>query len=113
AGDQSVDMDFGAKMHQVISTIPGITYQVSFWYSHNPDGRNLSASGFIRVSGRTKLLEEKVTHNAASTLNDMKFKQFVGRFQADGSKTRIEFASLQTSVYGLVIDDVRVSEWMK
>ena len=113
AGDQSVDMDFGAKMHQVISTIPGITYQVSFWYSHNPDGRNRSASGYIRVSGRTKLLEEKVTHDEASSLNDMKFKQFVGQFQADGSKTRIEFESLQPSVYGLVVDDVRVSEWMK
>lgn len=112
-GDQSVDMDYGAKMHQVVSTIPGLTYQVSFWYSHNPDGGNRAASGFIRVVGRKKLLEEKVTHNAASTLTDMKFKQFVGRFQADGSKSRIEFESLQPSVFGLVIDDVRVSEWTK
>ncbi len=109
-GDQSVDMDFYAVMHQDFRTVPGTTYEVTLWYSHNPDGGNKSASGHVHISGRSRksLLNKKITHNEKSTLADMKFKQFVGRFKADSTTSRLQIESLQRSIFGLVIDDVKV-----
>ena len=109
-GNQSVDMDFNAVMYQGISTKPGTTYRIGVWYSHNPNIGNKSSSGIIRVVGKTKLIENRLTHDLDSDFGDMKFQRFVASFTADSRETRIEFESLQPHSQGFVIDGVRVTE---
>jgi hypothetical protein len=107
--DQSVDLDFRAIMYQDFRPMPGAQYELTFWFSHNPEGGHRSSSAIVRVIGaKGTLLEDTVTHDQLSSKTDMKFTQYRGSFRADAPTARLEFESLVDGVFGFVIDGVQI-----
>ncbi|MBU1933358.1 MAG: DUF642 domain-containing protein [Candidatus Omnitrophica bacterium] len=108
-GDQSVDIDFATKISQVLTTTPGQSYYLDFWYAHNPDNSNTSSTGDIKVEGGSTLFNLSLTHSEASTKSNMKFLQYKGMFTADGSSATLSFqGDYNNDYWGFVVDNVKV-----
>lgn len=109
-GSKSIDMDGNnpgkLSLSQSLSTTKGMTYELTFAMSGNPDG-----------APKTKTLEviiDGVQHNftyetGANTLADMKWATKSLRFVAAGEAVAIEFISPTTdTAYGAALDNVSV-----
>ncbi len=107
--DQSLDIDSNATLSQTFTTEVGQTYELSFWYAHNPDWENESSTGYIDVTGNDSLLSTTLTHDIPSTLNNLQFVKYTSTFTADSNNTILSFqGDAANGATGFVIDDVRV-----
>ncbi|MCT7997214.1 SBBP repeat-containing protein [Laspinema olomoucense] len=107
--DQSLDIDSNATLSQTFTTEVGQTYELSFWYAHNPDLDNESSTGYIDVTGNNSLLSTTLTHDILATHNNMQFVKYTTTFTADSNSTTLSFqGDAANGAIGFVIDDVRV-----
>ncbi|MEB3826582.1 SBBP repeat-containing protein [Phormidium sp. CCY1219] len=107
--DQSLDIDSDATLSQTFTTEVGQTYELSFWYAHNPTVQNESSTGYIDVTGNNSLLSTTLTHDLPSTLDNLQFVKYTSTFTADSNNTTLSFqGDAANGGTGFVIDDVRV-----
>lgn len=112
-GERSVDLNGNEQgsVSQVLTTVVGATYTVTFDLSGNPDGGpvvktvNVSATG----TAATPYMFD-TSANGGNTHGDMKWtgKQYV--FVATTTSTTLTFASGDEGAYGAAIDNVVIAE---
>ena len=127
--DQSIRLVAVGTLAQTFHTIPGQTYQLSFYYSHAPyEGDVAGAAGFLALvdgedpyeyqnSAKT-ILSDHIIHTGPTDLNDMSWRQYVLTFSAVGERTTVVFindseynscAGCDIDITGFVVDDVKVA----
>jgi choice-of-anchor C domain-containing protein len=127
---QSVDLD-GTQpgaITQVLPTVPGQLYNLSFAFSNNPDGgpgqnfngqpTSFPASAQVTAVGNSLLLQQDIWHDQtapgnfprANSRTDMNWDVANYTFRADSSSTTLTFASLDInfSPWGIALDNVSV-----
>lgn len=89
------------------ATVPGRTYALEFFYSHN-DFASDTPSSRVRIlgAGGGVLLEDQVTH----TISFQTYLQFADTFVADSTTTRLEFQSLNSGLGGIALDTISVTD---
>ena len=106
--DQSVDIDFDNAISQDFATTPGVSYGLSFFYSHNIAGS--SASGNVTVTGNSVLVSQSLLHNTPNSAALMEWTQFSATFVADSTTTNLTIAGVGGNLtLGFVVDDVVVA----
>ncbi|HEY9824915.1 MAG TPA: DUF642 domain-containing protein [Stenomitos sp.] len=113
SGSQILDLngDVGGRISQVITTVAGTPYTLSFNYTNNPlgAGNEKASVDIINVANRAVLLTKSFTHTSATLTNpDWKFLKL--RFTATGTKTRLVFRStsnLSDPSGGIILDAVK------
>jgi hypothetical protein len=93
-------------IQQSFATTPGVTYDLSFEYANNPDGRGAMAN--VLVTGLTTLLNQNISHDT-STYANMDYRLFWADFVADSATTTLQFRGFTNSGYGVVLDAVDVT----
>ncbi|HIK10929.1 MAG TPA: SBBP repeat-containing protein [Oscillatoriaceae cyanobacterium M33_DOE_052] len=105
--DQTISLDDATKISQNFATEVGKTYELSFWYAHDPN--SAASTGYIDVTGNNSLLSTTLTHDIPATRNNMQFVKYTATFTADSNSTTLSFqGDAANSVKGFVIDDVWV-----
>ncbi|WP_199248851.1 SBBP repeat-containing protein [[Phormidium] sp. ETS-05] len=106
--DQTISLDDATKISQNFATEVGKTYELSFWYAHDPN--SAASTGYIDVTGNNSLLSTTLTHDIPATRDNMQFVKYTATFIADSNSTTLSFqGDAANSVKGFVIDDVRVA----
>lgn len=106
--DQSIDIDYATVVSQTFVTEPGMRYELSFWYANNPALNSVSSAGYVRVTGDSLLLSDRLVHTG-SLIYDMRFTNYTRRFVADGTTATLAFqGEFSNGLIGFVIDDVSV-----
>lgn len=104
--DQSVQIARESSISQSFVTTPGTEYELSFYYSHNPDTG--PASQTVTVSGDSILFEDIFSHSLANARSDMMWTLGLETFVADSALTTLTFAgSSSSSLFAL--DNVAVA----
>ena len=125
---QSLDLDgfTAGTISQVLSTVPGTTYTLTFAFSNNPDGQGQDYNGGptsfppsarVTVTGSALLLSHDIWHDLAhgfvpaASLTVMNWDTYSGTFTADSSSTALAFASLDNAntPWGIALDAVSVT----
>lgn len=92
------------SISQLLSTIAGQTYSLSFYYSHNLFSGPLTASASVAISD----LSAVVTHSTGTNAN-LDWRLFTGTFTGTGSDT-LTFANLAGgSNEGIFLDNISVA----
>jgi choice-of-anchor C domain-containing protein len=112
-GNRSLDLNGDAAtggVSQVISTLPGRQYEVSFYLAGNPDGG-------VGVSPVKNLTVEAAGHSQNFTFDttgrtraSMGWVEQTWLFTATGSSTALVFRTTDHSSYGPALDNVGVVE---
>lgn len=106
-GNQALDLvgDSLGTITQQLSTVVGQLYQLSFFYSNNPDSpAAFPYTGMVTVSGLTG----SVSHSFA-TRADMAWTQFTGNFVGSGNDVLKFQATSSNSNGGIFLDAVSAS----
>lgn len=110
-GTHSVDMsgNTAGGIAQVINTVIGQEYQVSFDLSGNPDG--LPTTKTLTVS--TGYSSQTYTYSLPQDIskNDMKWQTQFFNFTAEKDQTELSFSSLDYSCFGAALDNVKITEY--
>ncbi|MDY6781246.1 MAG: DUF642 domain-containing protein [Cyanobacteriota bacterium] len=107
--DQSLELRPTAILSQQFSTQVGQTYELSFYYAHDPFNQNGWATGHFSVTGTNSLLSNTLTHNLPSSRADLNFLKYITQFTADSEITTLSFrGDLSNNIHGFVIDGVSV-----
>ncbi|MCT7991018.1 SBBP repeat-containing protein [Laspinema olomoucense] len=105
--DQTISLDDATQISQNFATEVGKTYELSFWYAHDPNAA--ASTGHIDVTGNNSLFSTTLTHDILSTQDDLQFVKYTATFIADSNSTTLSFqGDAANSATGFVIDDVRV-----
>jgi len=121
-GSRSIDLNAydAGSISQVIETVPGQTYNVTFAMSGNPDANVVPGPKTMNVTGaNTTTPFAYDTAAAQNTTEDMKYKQETFSFAATATTTPLTFTSTTnttgpspigvSAAAGPVIDDVAVT----
>ncbi len=93
------------SISQVISTVAGQVYTLSFWYSHNLFAGLGSASASVSVDG----LSDSVTHSTGSNAN-LGWQLYSKNFTATGSSATLNFTNTAgAGNEGVFLDAVSIS----
>ncbi|WHX20704.1 choice-of-anchor C family protein [Streptomyces malaysiensis subsp. malaysiensis] len=108
-GNQSVDLNGGGAgtVAQTFATVPGKKYSVTYSLAGNPGGGPAVRTGKVLVDGQT--FQDFSFDVTGKTWTNMGYVTREVTFVARGTSTTLAFASTNSSAYGPVIDDVRVS----
>ncbi len=110
-GSRSIDLAGNGigSISQIIATVTGQMYNVSFFVSRNPDGGVTPRIGFVDVGGTPTQVSFA---NGASTRQNMGWEQRNFVFTAASSSTTLRFsadpATSRTS-FGLGLDNVSIA----
>lgn len=112
-GEQSIDLNGNEQgsVSQVLTTVVGATYTVTFDMSGNPDGGPVVKTVEASATGNTpEDFTFDTSADGGSTHVDMNWtpKQYV--FVATGTSTTLMFASQDEGTFGPAIDNVIVNE---
>ncbi|MEM9731884.1 MAG: choice-of-anchor C family protein [Pseudomonadota bacterium] len=107
-GTGSIDLNGNSAgtLSQTITTIPGSTYELTFYMARNPAGdptENLN----VTIDGTTTPFSFS---NGSTTTTNMGWEERSLFFTATGSSTTVTFSSPQAGSSGPAIDDVSVQE---
>ncbi|MEL6505291.1 MAG: choice-of-anchor C family protein [Pseudomonadota bacterium] len=107
-GTGSIDLNGNSAgtLSQTITTIPGSTYELTFYMARNPNGdptENLD----VTIDGTTTPFSFS---NGSTTTTSMGWEERSLFFTATGSSTTVTFSSPQPGSSGPAIDDVSVQE---
>lgn len=106
-GDQYLDLvgEGGTgSISQLLNTVAGNTYTLSFWYSHNLFSGPLTASASYSVADLTGT----VTHSTGSSAN-LDWRLFTGTFTGTGSDT-LSFVNLTGGPNeGIFLDNITIA----
>ena len=104
-----LDSNNSSVISQIITTTPGESYDLKFWYSPRPNrpaGDN--TIGVQVLSGETTLVEQIIGDTAVGTSNTT-WVLYEYNFTATEATTKLKFSDLGTSnSYGGYLDDVEV-----
>jgi choice-of-anchor C domain-containing protein len=114
SGDQSIDLsgDSPGMISQNISTIPGNSYDVSFWMAGNPDKQEVKTLG-VYWNG-AELGTTYTFDSTGHTYSSMGWKEVtIPGLKATGTSTEIGFLDIApinypTDPYGVALDDISV-----
>jgi len=112
-GVRSIDMNgnIAGQISQSITTTPGVTYEVAFDMSGNPDGPPSLKEMTVTADGSQAQIFSYDTSLAGNTRPDMRWETKIYTFTATGSTTLIAFTSeVQGWVFGPALDNVRLLE---
>lgn len=114
SGSQSIDLSgtVPGKISQTLNTIPGATYEITFWMSSNPDGNSRGqAVKEMQVSWDGTVLSPTYTYDSTKTSKaNMGWTLVtIPNLKATKTNTVISFEELSPSgPYGIVLDDIAV-----
>ncbi len=111
-GSRSIDLDGNAQgsISQVLTTVSGDTYTVTFDLSGNPDGAPTVKTVQVGATGGTP---QNFTYNTVAngtTHSNMAYKNQSYTFTANSASTTLTFASQDAGSYGAVLDNVVVAD---
>jgi hypothetical protein len=89
---------------QIVETIPGMTYQVTFDMSGNPDGGPAEKTMSVSADGISSQTFQYIT--GANTRTDMQWVSHTYYFMATDSTTLLTFASQTAGWFGPALDNV-------
>lgn len=107
-GDRNVDLSGmnAGGVSQMVSTVPGSTYTVSFDMSGNPDGAPFVKQLTVRVDGgQAATFTYDITAHQ-NTRADMKWVRQSYTFVAETNFTVLSFTSDSDTPYGAALDNV-------
>ncbi len=104
-GSRSLDMagNSAGTISQMLDTVAGAKYRLSFWISGNPDS---PVQKSMLVSAGS-LVNAGISYNPVSTPLD--WKRVWVDFTAVSDQTLLSFQSTNTGPYGMALDNVSVS----
>lgn len=108
--NKSVDLNGNGQggIQQTFDTIAGITYNVSFWLSGNPDGPPVTKT--VRVDATGNAFTDYSFNSAAVVRpGSMGWQRYVYSFVASGASTTLSFASRDNTSFGGALDNVSVN----
>ena len=110
-GARSIDLAGSGigNISQVIATVVGQLYNVSFYVSRNPDGGITPRTGFVDVGGSQTLI---TFGNAASGPTNMAWELKNYTFTAAATNTTLRFSAdpaTSGSAYGMALDNVMIA----
>lgn len=112
-GSRSIDLNgYGpGSISQTFDTVPGVTYNVSFWMSGNPAGdlgnKTLTVVSVNKLNPVTYSYDTIQNNNS---LDNMNWINYIYSFVATGTSTTLTFTSTDTAYFwGPAIDNVVVS----
>lgn len=110
-GFRSVDLagSGNGSISQVIATIVGQVYKVSFWVARNPDGGITPRTGFVDVGGALTAIS---FGNGSSSRTNMGWELRDYTFTASSTSTTLKFSSdpaTSSSNFGMALDNVSIS----
>jgi len=110
--DQTVELGTpNSTLYQAFTTEVGKTYELSFWYAHDPGNRQGFGIGHVNLLGNNSLLSSTLFHDTPSSRANLKFLPYVSQFTADSEQTVLSFkGDARNAGHGLVIDAVSVVE---
>ncbi|MGW2253119.1 choice-of-anchor C family protein [Kitasatospora sp. NPDC001660] len=109
-GDQSLDLNGGdsGAIAQTFTTVPGVTYSVTYALAGNPEGGPALRTGRALIDGQDfQNFSFDVTGKTKTAMG------YVGRqfsFVAQNSATTLGFQSTVAGAYGPVLDNIQVKE---
>ncbi|HAM88513.1 MAG: hypothetical protein US83_C0014G0002 [Candidatus Falkowbacteria bacterium GW2011_GWC2_38_22] len=115
SGLQHAELDStnSSSMSQTITTVAGVKYRLSFWYSPRPNrpaNDNAIDYKVIIVSNNNTLVSGKVGVNESVGAQTV-WKQYIYDFVAESAQTKIYFGDAGISnTYGGYLDDISVKE---
>ena len=130
--DQSIRLILFGTLYQTFDTVPGKTYQLTFYYSHAPYPYDFAgAAGFVALLNGSGpyhhnehlhnpniILSDHILHSEPTSSNDMKWSEYKLTFRAVGETTTLAFqndweynscAGCDIDLSGFVVDDVKVA----
>jgi choice-of-anchor C domain-containing protein len=112
-GSRSIDMtgQSAGTIRQMVPTVTGGKYMVSFDMSGNPDGGPAVKSMNVEAGGTPETFTYDVV-TAGNTDANMKWAPKLFQFTATGTTTPLTFASLDSGFYGPALDNVTVKQYL-
>lgn len=106
-GARSVDLSGNepGSLTQILSTIIGQSYLVSFDLAGNGDGAPTTKTATASATGGATTTFSV----AGSTRPDLDFTSFLYSFRATGTSTTLTFASTTATAFGPVLDNVAIA----
>jgi hypothetical protein len=114
--NQTLDLDGNqpGTIEQVVATMIGVAYQLTFAYANNPDFSALNAMANVSVIGAGTDLSANISHTGSThgTVATMNYSLFSGTFVASSATTTIRFTSLDPAGTsgGIILDAVALNE---
>ena len=112
SGLQMLDINgfVAGTVEQTFATSPGVEYELSLFYSNNPNPSFSlpSYSGVVIVQGVAELVNAPVTHSGA-TQADMNWLPLTTTFVADSAVTTLRLQSQNGGLNGIYFDTVSVT----
>ncbi len=110
-GARSIDLAGNGigTISQILSTVAGQAYQVSFWIARNPDNGVNPRTGFVGWNGSNS---QFTFNNSTSTAANMGWEQRSFIFGATGASTTLSFSSdaaTAAGFYGPALDNVSIA----
>ena len=110
-GARSIDLAGNGigTISQILSTVAGQAYQVSFWIARNPDNGINPRTGFVGWNGSNS---QFTFNNSTSTAANMGWEQRSFIFGATGATTTLSFSSdaaTAAGFYGPALDNVSIA----
>ena len=110
-GNRSIDLNgyyAASKISQLVPTVPGITYQVSFDMSGNPDGSPAVKTMTVTANdGYAQDYEYEVT--AENSHDNMRWEATNYYFVATSTTTKLSFATTIPGAFGPALDNVSIT----
>lgn len=109
-GSRSIDMSGGGagSISQTIATIPGFTYQVTFYMSGNPDGSPMVKTMTVSANGA---MSQNYSYDISvgNTRGVMLWASNTYTFTATSNNTTLTFASTTDTAFGPALDNVSIT----
>src|SRR3989344_4385136 len=111
-GTRSIDMNGtdAGSISQVLTTVVGATYDVSFDISGNPDGGVALKELSVSANGDLAQNYSYDTFVEGNTTADMKWASSTYSFVATTTSTTLTFTSLIAGAFGPALDNVLITE---
>jgi choice-of-anchor C domain-containing protein len=110
AGSRSIDMNGyfeTGSVSQTFATTPGLTYQITFSMSGNPDGGPAEKVMSVSATGAAAGTYTYIT--GTNTKVDMQWAMNSYSFKATSASTTLTFTSLIEGAYGPALDNVAIA----